>query len=318
MELLIFLAILLVAVLVARALAKRETPSLTAAQLLERLDTVEYTGGVGLEHLVADILRGLGASTEVVGRAGDQGVDVIMWAEGKKIAIQCKNYSRPVGNSAVQEVYAGAHHHDCKEAWVIARNGFTKGASLLAKSLDVSLYDADSLRAWISRINETDDELQGKKLEDGTADLGNHSAKYNVVRDLDERESAEMQDNAGMEKHTVEVGLVYGDIGETVSFTAKSLGTAIVNGGKDSESEEGLDLTFYRLPDGCYRVLVEYEGIRMLEPSDMTEAIEAGRQINYGRWTEEELLNTEEYGEMFAKFMGSHPETTKKNVRDID
>ena len=93
--------------------------------------------GSQFEHFVADIMRGLGYRTQVMGGSGDQGVDVIAKRGGESIAIQCKQHVRPVSNSPVQEVLAGAKHHRCSRAIVVAPMGFTKGAITLAKSVGV-------------------------------------------------------------------------------------------------------------------------------------------------------------------------------------
>lgn len=249
--------------------------------------------GREFEHFTSDVLQGLGYRTTILGGSGDQGIDVIARGSGKEIAIQCKNYDRPVGNRPVQEVYAGAHHHGCTDMWVIAPKGFTKGAIGLAQNVGVSLYDYAALRSW-TRLTSGLQKRRTVYLE----------------------EEAAMQDaGKGMERHTIEVGLIDGDVGETVSFTAKLLGTAAVNGGKE---EDGMDFSYYRLPDGCHRVLVESEGVAMLEPSDMSEALENGEPVNYGRWTLEKLQAEGEYGSVFEALMENHPETRRNTVRDID
>ena len=90
--------------------------------------------------------------------AGDQGVDIVVNPRGKRVAVQCKNYSKPVGNGPVQEVYAGARHHRCVEAWVVAPAGYTRGALDLAKSTGVSLYDANTIRQWIKKVDKLEQE----------------------------------------------------------------------------------------------------------------------------------------------------------------
>lgn len=97
--------------------------------------------GSQFEMFVAEILRAVGYQATVLGGSGDQGVDVIAIGNDQKIAIQCKNYAKPVGNKPVQEVYAGAVHHRCNKAMVIAPMGFTKGAEALAESVHVDLHD---------------------------------------------------------------------------------------------------------------------------------------------------------------------------------
>lgn len=73
--------------------------------------------------------------------------------EGKRIAVQCKNYAKAVGNKPVQEVYAGSRHHRCDQAWVVAPAGYTKGAHELAQSVGVLLFDANSIRSWIRQVD---------------------------------------------------------------------------------------------------------------------------------------------------------------------
>lgn len=122
--------------------------------------------------------------------------------------------------------------------------------------------------------------------------------------------------DSDMEKHTVSVGT--DRYGETVAFTANKLGTAKVNGGSESESDDGLDLTIYRLPDNTYRVLAVRGDIRLLEPSNFTEVFGTDQLAEYWRWTYEEAAADETYGEMFTKFMEQHPEGRKREVRDLD
>lgn len=120
-----------------------------------------------------------------------------------------------------------------------------------------------------------------------------------------------------IEKQNVRVGALDKNAGETVAFNAENLGTAAVNGGKEKEEEGGLDYTFYRLPDGKFRVLVEGENIAMLVPSNMDEAMERGQRNNfiYYRMTMEEMKAHEyDFGTVYEELMRNHPDT----VRDID
>lgn len=56
---------------------------------------------------------------------------------GLKYGIQCKYYSHPVGNKAIQEAYAGADFYDCDAAMVMTNNTFTRAARELAEKLEV-------------------------------------------------------------------------------------------------------------------------------------------------------------------------------------
>ena len=107
--------------------------------------------GDQFEVFTADLFRAMGHQAVVLGGVGDQGVDVIVNRRGERVAVQCKNHKRPVGNRPVQEVFAGAQHHRCVEAWVVAPAGYTSGAIALASSTDVSLFDAHSVHKWIRK-----------------------------------------------------------------------------------------------------------------------------------------------------------------------
>ena len=73
------------------------------------------------------------------GDGADFGVDVVVTEDGDKVAVQCKNYTRPVGVSAVQEVIAGMRVYGCTRGWVAATSAFTRQAQILAKANDVQL-----------------------------------------------------------------------------------------------------------------------------------------------------------------------------------
>ena len=77
---------------------------------------------------------------EVTKSSGDQGVDIIAFKHRKKYGIQCKYYTYPVGNKAVQEAYAGANFYDCDKVIVMTNTTFTRSAIELAEKLDVELW----------------------------------------------------------------------------------------------------------------------------------------------------------------------------------
>jgi hypothetical protein len=131
-----------------------QTPTTpTAMELSRRFESVRSMDGARFEVFLADLFRAMGHRVVLYGGAGDQGVDLIVYLRGERVGVQCKNYARPVGNRPVQEVYAGARHHRCVEAWVVAPAGYTSGARELAKSTGVSLYDANTIRLWIKNVD---------------------------------------------------------------------------------------------------------------------------------------------------------------------
>ena len=143
--------------LVAWYLRSRPTTP-TARELSLRFEAVRSMSGAQFEDFTADLFRAMGHQAVVLGGAGDQGVDVIVNRRGERVAVQCKNHKKPVGNRPVQEVYAGARHHRCVEACVVAPAGYTRGAIALASSTGVSLFDADTVRQWIRKADRLEQE----------------------------------------------------------------------------------------------------------------------------------------------------------------
>jgi restriction system protein len=135
----------------------------TALELSRRFEEVRFMSGAEFEVFVAALFEAMGHRVMVLGGAGDQGVDIVVNPRGKRIAVQCKNHNKPVNNNAVQEVYAGAKHHRCVEAWVVSPAGYTRGAIELARSTEVTLCDAETVRKWIKNVDRSEKERASER-----------------------------------------------------------------------------------------------------------------------------------------------------------
>lgn len=101
--------------------------------------------GIDFEHWCAARIEEQGWAVRVSKATGDQGVDVEATKDCRTIVVQCKRYGQPIGNKAVQEVYAGMVYYRADAACVIGTGGFTASASELAKSTGVILLDAQNV-----------------------------------------------------------------------------------------------------------------------------------------------------------------------------
>lgn len=102
--------------------------------------------GYDFEQYCADLLlKNKYNSVEVTKKSGDQGIDVLAERDGVKYAIQCKYYTSPVGNNAVQEAYSGKTYYKCHVAVVMTNNTFSDSARQLAEHLGVVLWDGNYL-----------------------------------------------------------------------------------------------------------------------------------------------------------------------------
>jgi restriction system protein len=120
-----------------------------AAYEVDRPEDAEITGptasGTDYEHLCAALLRKAGWSTQMTKGSGDQGADVIAKRGGRRIVVQCKFYSKPVGNKAVQEVVAAKQFVGADLAIVASNQSFTGSARKLAAANAVLLLHHDQL-----------------------------------------------------------------------------------------------------------------------------------------------------------------------------
>ena len=109
-----------------------------------KLDTI--TNGFEFEQYIAQLLLNNGFnSAATTPKSGDQGIDVLAERDGVKYAIQCKLYSQPVGNSAVQETCSGRDFYDCQVGIVATSNYFTNSARELASKNKILLWDRDKI-----------------------------------------------------------------------------------------------------------------------------------------------------------------------------
>lgn len=109
--------------------------------------SIEYidnlTNGLDFEKCFANILKCLGyIDVEVTTSSSDFGIDVLARDTNNILyGFQCKLYSNPVGNDAVQQAYSGKEHYNCDIVIVVTNNIFTKQAIQQAYETQVILWD---------------------------------------------------------------------------------------------------------------------------------------------------------------------------------
>lgn len=99
------------------------------------------------EIFCAEELRRAGWAAQVTAQSRDQGVDVVAEKAGVRVVLQCKLYSRPVGNKSVQEVVAARAHEQATHGVVVTNTGYTPAAEQLAATNRVLLLHYRDLPA---------------------------------------------------------------------------------------------------------------------------------------------------------------------------
>ncbi len=101
--------------------------------------------GVEYEQYCALLLERCGWSVRLTRGSGDQGVDILAERESRRVVIQCKNYSSPVGNKAVQEVVAAKGFEKADYSAVVSNASYTPAAKELATANNVLLLHHSEL-----------------------------------------------------------------------------------------------------------------------------------------------------------------------------
>ena len=132
-------------------IARSNAPKQTSNQ-----KTSSHAIGYQFESECASLLADNGWLVTRTKSTGDQGVDLIANIESISVAVQCKKYSTPVGNKAVQEIYAGASFVQTDFCAVVSNTSFTISAKQLAQKLGVLLLHKKDLPNLLKIINNTD------------------------------------------------------------------------------------------------------------------------------------------------------------------
>lgn len=104
------------------------------------------------EKSVANNFTTLGWKTRETKKTGDQGADVIAEKDDINIIVQCKLYSRPIGNKAVQEVVAAQNYYKGNMSLVVSNSSYTKSAQRLAESNGVVLLHYSKLSEFLEKL----------------------------------------------------------------------------------------------------------------------------------------------------------------------
>ena len=106
----------------------------------------ENMSGEDYEKYCKYILKQRGWIIKLTPKSGDQGVDLIASKEFLKVCIQCKRYSKPVGNKAVQEIFTGKQFYNGSHGVLVSNAKFTKSAKDLASRTGIILLSDINLK----------------------------------------------------------------------------------------------------------------------------------------------------------------------------
>jgi Holliday junction DNA helicase RuvB subunit len=117
---------------------KTENPS-DLAQKLNGMDGIEF------EDFIAQFFRNNGYAVEATKATGDHGIDLFARKGQRHVAVQCKRWTKPVGEPVIRDFYGAFLSSGAKFGCIIATSGFTTQASDFAQGKPIKLIDLDTL-----------------------------------------------------------------------------------------------------------------------------------------------------------------------------
>lgn len=122
---------------------------------IDNIDEIDDLEGLEFEKYVGELLKKLNyKDVKVTKASNDYGIDILCEKDNIKYAIQCKNYSSPLGNKCVQEAYSGKQYYNCHVGVVVTNNYFTENAKKLANKNGILLWDRTTLKDMIKEANK--------------------------------------------------------------------------------------------------------------------------------------------------------------------
>ncbi|HEY6405953.1 MAG TPA: restriction endonuclease [Ktedonobacteraceae bacterium] len=109
-------------------------------------DFFDHMSPAEFELFCAEQLRHAGWSARVTRQSHDQGVDVVAEKNGIRVVVQCKLYTQPVGNKAVQEIATAKAHEQAQYGVVVTNNRYTSAAEQLASTNRILLLHYSQLQ----------------------------------------------------------------------------------------------------------------------------------------------------------------------------
>ncbi len=105
----------------------------------------KFLKGTKFERALARLYKKIGYVVSQTKGSGDEGIDLILVKEGVRTVVQCKGHAKPIGVSAVRDLYGAMMHFGAKNAVLACPAGFTKGVIEFVKGKPIQLLAASEL-----------------------------------------------------------------------------------------------------------------------------------------------------------------------------
>lgn len=115
------------------------------------------SNGLDFERQVHALLKNMGFEAEITKASGDGGIDIIAHSKehitGGKYIIQCKDWSKPVGEPPVRDLYGVVTAENANKGILITTSSFTSPAINFAAGKPLELIDGTKFNQLLSKYS---------------------------------------------------------------------------------------------------------------------------------------------------------------------
>lgn len=121
------------------------------------LESLSAAGWRSFERLVGEAFRRQGYAVEENHHGGpDGGIDLVLFKDGHRILVQCKQWRREqVGVAIVREMYGLLIHHHADAVKIVTTGTCTEAAAAFAAGKPIELITGEQLLAMIRAVQPT-------------------------------------------------------------------------------------------------------------------------------------------------------------------
>ena len=113
-------------------------------------ESARHLSDLELEKLAEQVYKKMGYQVQRVGQTGDHGIDVLLInPNNQKEIVQCKQWSKPVGEAALRDLYGAMMHDQAVRGWLWAPRGFSGPAKAWARGKPIVLVDDTEINRLI-------------------------------------------------------------------------------------------------------------------------------------------------------------------------
>lgn len=109
------------------------------------------------EAIIGELFEAMGYRVSRVGRAGDEGIDLICYSpQHELVVVQCKRFRGTVGSPVVQGFYGSMMHRKAGSGFIVTTGKFSIPARKFAEGKNITFIDGNNLRYLIAKHTSED------------------------------------------------------------------------------------------------------------------------------------------------------------------